>query len=306
MSLTPEEQRFFETGDASALTPGAPAPAPVDNAALDLAALGTETVPAPAPAAPAPAPVAQTPAPAPTQPDAAEVLRQSLAETERKLVELQAQQKAAQTPAAPAQPPAPDPAEDPLGALLHKLNTMEAQIKQIQEAGTQQTEAQKQMAQFNAFQQQVVGLRNEFVKTHADFDDAYAHLRAVRSEDLKSFGYTPQQIQETLFREEVALSERAIKEARNPAEVAYEMAKRHGYAPKAPAAPAPAPVAGPDAAAIARAQAASRQLPASTPAGGEVELTIEGLRQASEADINKLVLNDATWKKLTGADEYPL
>lgn len=307
MSLTPEEIKFFETGDASHLTAGAPAPAPAPDAApdpLELAALGNAPAPAPAPAPAEPPAVPPAPAPAPA-PDATEILRQSLQEAQRQVAELQAAQKTQPPAPAPADP-GPDATVDPVGALLHQIKGVQEQIKAIQEAQAQTTEQSTQMQRFQAFQQQVLGLRAEFEKTHADFNDAYQHLRTVRASDLAEFGMTKDQINQTLFQEEVALSEKAIREARNPAEVAYEMAKRHGYTPKA-AAPAPAPApAGPDAAAIARAQSASRQLPAAAPAGGDTELTLDGLRQASDADINKLVLNDASWKKLTGADQYPL
>jgi uncharacterized phage infection (PIP) family protein YhgE len=305
MSLSPEEQRFFETGDASALTAGTPAPAPAPDATpalLDLSGLGNAPAPAPAPiAAPAPsaAPVA-APAASPAQPEVVDILRQTLVDTQRQLAELQATRTTAAP--TPAPDPGPNPAEDPLGALMHQIKTVQEEVKALHAVHAQTTEQQTQVQRFQAFQQQVLGLRAEFEKTHADFNDAYTHLRSVRAADLSTFGLTQQQVNETLFREEVALSEKAVREARNPAEILYEMSKRHGYTPKA----APPPAGGPDAAAIARAQAAARTLPPSTPSGGEVELTAEGLRQASDADINKLVLNDAQWKKLTGADEYPL
>ena len=306
MSLSPEEQMFFETGDASHLQAppaDAPAPAPAPSP-LELAALSNEPpapAPAPAPAAtPAPAPAA-TPAPAPVPADAIEILTSRLQETQRQLAELEAA-RAKAAPPPPAEPPAPDPAVDPLGALMHKLEALQKQVQTVSESYKQTTEQSQAQANFQAFQQQVVGLRDQFVKTTPDFPDAYNHIRNARAADLASFGFNQQQINETLLREEIALSEKAIREAKNPAAELYEMAKRHGYTPKS--APAPAP-AGPTAAEIARAQAAGRQV-AAAPAVTEAELTAEGLRQASEADLNKLVMNDATWRKLTGADEYPL
>jgi hypothetical protein len=316
MALTPEEIKFFETGDASNLkvdpvaapTP-APAPAPVDP--LSMSGLGNEPVAAPV-AAPIAAPVvAPVVAPAPS-PDVAEVLRRSLAEAQQQLADLQAQQRQAQKPPV-VEPPAPDPTVDPLGAVMHNLTTLQKQIESLKQSQAQTLEQQENQRAFTAFQGQVRELRDNFVKTAPDFPEAYNYLRETRAADLKAMGLNDSQVAETLFREEITLAQNAIRNARNPAEVAYETAKRHGWKPTAapapglpPGAPVAAPAGGPDAAAIARAQAASRQLPASTPAGSDVALTMEGLRAASDADLNKIVLNDAEWKRFTGAGQYPL
>lgn len=311
MSLTPEEQRFFETGDASHLQAGAPAPSPAPEPPalnpVDLQALATATAPAPPapPAAPVPPPpAAPAPAPAPAEDPKLEILRQSLAETQRQLAEAIAAQKAAQPPEKQEEPPDPN---DPLAVLMHKINTIAESVKTLQEQTVKQASQSAEVQRFQAFKGHVQALADEFSKTHPDFNAARDYLRANRVADLQAYGMTTQQIQETIFREEVALSESAIRQAKNPAQVLYESAQRHGYkqaAAPAPA-PAPAPSAGPTAEAIQRAQAAARQLPAQ-PSAGEVELTEQGLRQASEADLNRMVLDDAAWKRLTQQDQYPL
>jgi hypothetical protein len=313
MALTPEEIRFFETGDASSLKADPPAPAPAPAPVVDPLTLsgisGGVEPPAPAPVATPPAPVAAPAATPPVEGQVAEVLRRSLAEAQQQLADLQAQQRQLMQRQAPPAAPAPDPAVDPLGAFNHKIDTLQKQIETLVASQQQTTEQQEQQARFNAFQNQVRELRDNFVKTTPDFPDAYNYLRDTRAADLKAMGLNDQQVSETLFREEITLSQNAIRNARNPAEVAYEAAKRHGYKPvaaPAPGAPPASPLAGPDAAAIQRAQAAARNLPAATPAGGDVALTMEGLRAASDADLNKIVMNDAEWKRFTGAGQYPL
>lgn len=310
MSLTPAEQLFFETGNADHLTADLPAvpvpPTPSPNA-LDVQALAAD-VPAvaPAPTAPTPpAPAVQAPA-TPVASEAETILRQTLRDTQQELAELRVQKPAPVS--APAPEPAPDPSVDPLGALMYELKIVREELASLKAANTQLTEQQQQAARFQTFQQQVLSLRDEFAKTQSDFNDAYTYLRNARASDLSEFGYTSQQVNEALLREEIALSEKAIREAKNPASVIYDMAKRHGYTakttpPPQPTAPTSAP--GPDAAAIARAQAAGRDL-RTAPTSQEVDLTDAGLRAASEADLNRMVLNDAEWKKLTQADQYPL
>jgi hypothetical protein len=243
------------------------------------------------------------PAPPPVNAEAADILRQSLENAHTRVGELQAQLEALSKAPAPAQTPAPDPETDPLGHLLHKIETMSKALTEMQTQIADQREQQTQLTQFQQFQNQVNALRDEFAKTHADFGDAYNHLRAARTADLKMLGYQPVDIQKTLLQEEVRLSQNAIQQGKNPAEVVYDMAKRHGYAPKA-AAPAPAP-ATPDAklAAIQQGQKGSTQLP-STPQLDDI--TLDGLKGASDADLNKIVHDPAMWAKITGADSYPL
>lgn len=300
-TLTPEEIKFFETGELQPGMQPAPLPDPVAAAPSEAPA-----APAPAPTAAAPAAPAVAPAPSPEHnAETAEILRQSLEATTQRVAELQASIQALQAkpPAAPTEAPAPDPNTDPLGHLLHKLETMGKAVADMQTQLSNQREQDSQLSQFQAFQARVNELRNVFVKTTPDFGDAYQYLRESRATDLKSFGLTPQDIQKTLLQEEISLSQIALQQGKNPAAAVYEMAKRHGYVPKA-ATPAAAPVAPNDKLnAIQQAQAAAKNLP-STPQLEDI--TVEGLKGASDADLNKIVHDPSLWAKITGADQYPL
>jgi hypothetical protein len=291
-TLTADEMKFFETGElqpSMAPPPEPPAPAPVAAAPVE----------PPAVEPPAPMP----PAPSPHNAETAEILRQSLEAAHTRVGELQAQLESLAKPPAPAASPAPDPETDPLGHLLHKIDTMSKALGEMQSQIADQREHQTQLTQFQQFQQQVNTLRDEFAKTHTDFGDAYNHLRSARVADLKMYGYTPQDIQKTLLQEEVALSQNAIKLGKNPAEAVYDMAKRHGYVPKGAPPPA-APVPPNDKlTAIQQGQRSSQQLP-STPQLEDI--TVEGLKGASDADLTKLVNDPNMWAKITGADSYPL
>lgn len=304
--LTPAEQKFFETGELQPGMAPAPAPAPAEPQLnpLDLAGVGIGLNNAPAPA-PAPAPSPAAPAPAPAIDPTIEILRRSLAEANQQVGQLQQQialQQAAQlNTQAPAAAPAPDKATDPLGRMFHELETVNRTVHTLQEQLNNQNNQNQQFNTFQQFQSNVMQLRDQFATTTPDFKDAYAHLRDSRIADLRSYGMSQQQINEALFREEVVLSENAIRQGRNPAEVVYEMSKRHGYAPKIAAAPAQSPQSKLET--IEHAQSAARNLPKIPQ---NEDLTAEGLKAASEQDLNRLVLDPKAWSKIVGGDQYPL
>ena len=304
--LTPAEQKFFETGE---LQPGMQAILePPAHDPVAAAALASAPAPAPAPAVEPPKLEAVPPAPGPQEPgtvaDATEILRRSLMEAQARVGALE-QFIQQQSTAKPADPKieAPNPDVDPLGSMMHQLGSLNKTVTELQAALTQQQTQQTQVSQFQQFQNHVRELKDEFVKSAPDFNDAFNHLRNGRIADLRALGMNDQQIKMTLFQEETSLAESSIRNGRNPAEVLYEMSKRHGYTPRV--AGTPAAPAQPDAklTAIQQAQAAARNLP-STP--NVADITLDGLKNASDDDLNKMVLDPKVWSKITGTDQYPL
>lgn len=303
-TLTADEMKFFETGELPASI--APAPAPVDAPApapspIDVAGLSAGT-PAPA-ATPAPAPTAE-PAAAPAQNDVLASLSQAVSAANQQIAELRAQLEAKANPPAPP-PPAPDKATDPIGAMFHELEQANKAILALQESLKQQSTQSQQQTALQQFQTNVRAMRDEFAKTATDFQDAYNHLRTARVSDLQAFGLPQDKINEAIAQEEFAIAQTAIQQGKNPAAVVYDMAKRHGYVPKqAGAAPAPAPGAPtPDDKLRSIQQAQHPNLPRN-PQPEEVK--IESLRNMSDADLNKLVMDPASWGKIGGTDHIPI
>lgn len=296
-TLTPEEIKFFETGE---LQPGMnPEPPPEPAVAPPPPAAPPVAV---APPPPPPGPPTEPPTQSPQQLEVAEILRTQLAEAERRVGQLEA--SIAQLQQKPQTPAEVEPGDDdPLGQMMYKLNAVNKVVADLQTRIVEQQTQQTELTKFQQFQAQVGELRDQFVKTHADFNDAYNHVRTARIADLKAFGMSQADIQKQLFQEEVQLAQNAIRSGKNPAEVVYDMAKRHGYTPKTT--PAPATPTTPDAklTAVQQAQSAARPLP-STPQLEEI--TLEGLKGASDADLNKLVADDKLWSKITGADQHPI
>ena len=310
--LTPEEQHFFESGgDTSRLqpapgmldTPTPPTTPTPEYTPLDTAGLGNVPPPVVTPPVVTPPVVTPTPPVVPPQNDASEIMRAALADAQRTAAELQV--RLDQATAQPKTPPVevPDPTTDPLGNMLHQLDQVNKNVADLQARLLEQQTTQQQINAFQQFQKQVVSMRDQFKLTAPDFDAAYQHVRNARVADLKLFGIPEADIPKQLFQEEVALSEAALRQGRNPAEVLYDMAKRHGYTGTVKAtAPVP-PAAKLDA--VKQGNAITQ--PSTLPSQPNIEdITVESLKDASDADLNKLVTDPAAWAKIAGSNNIPI
>lgn len=293
--LTPDEIAFFATGELPAALQGE-----ADAAA---AAAAAPAVAEPAPAAPAAATAvaapAETTAPAAPADTTTALLERFMAEEraqrttlETKLAELQTQLAER---AKPAEPEAPDEGDDPLGAMLHTLKAVNTQVQALETRLTTEQQNNLLKQQFEQFTNSVRATKEAFEATTPDFKDAYAHIRAIRTADLQMAGAPEADIPKILLQDELQIAQNAIQRGKNPAEEMYNMAKRYGYAAKA--APAIAPDAATKIAALKAGMEAAKTIPA---AGTESELTLAGLKDASNADLNKLVQNDDMWEKVVG------
>ena len=232
-----------------------------------------------------------------TQPanEVAEMLRQSLATEQQRYAEAkvrldalekQLQEKLAQ------KVDEPDPNSDPLGAMMHQLSEVNRNVADLQTKLSQEQQNNLLKQQFEQFTDSVRQIKVAYEKTVPDFNTAYEYIRNVRTEDLRAVGAHESDIPKILLQDELNISQNAIQRGKNPAEEIYKMAKRYGYAPKAlattPAAKLETVIKGQ--------QAAISPARAST----EAELTAEGLRDAGDADLNKMVQDDKLWAKLVG------
>lgn len=228
------------------------------------------------------------------QNEALELLRKSLQEEQRLRADLEARLNA-QTEANKPKIEAPDPDTDPLGAMMHQLNSVNKTVQDLQSKLLEQRQQQEQQQQLTEFQTSMRNLRDEYVKVTPDFQAAYDHLRNTRTEDMKAIGIPNDQIQQALLRDELIIAQNAIQQGKNPAAIMYEMSKRHGYSPSSVKQPVQ-PSAKLET--IQRGQQSSKPLSATPPTHDDVSL--ETLKNASDADLNKLVLDDKSWNKISG------
>lgn len=231
--------------------------------------------------------------------DVADMLRQSLATEQQRYAEaktrLDALEKQLQEKFAP-QDAAPDPETDPLGAMMYQLKQVNENVADLQQKLSQDQQNNLLKQQFETFTNSVRQIKAEYEKIVPDFNAAYEHIRSVRMEDLRAVGVPESEIPKVLLQDELNISQNAIQRGKNPAEEMYNMAKRYGYAPKS-ASQTSHLTPEQKLANIAKGQQTTRQ---PGRAATESELTLEGLKDAGDFDLNKMVQDDKLWHKLVG------
>lgn len=148
----------------------------------------------------------------------------------RRMQELfQASQQSRQQPQQYRDPNA-DP--DPVAALAHNQQLTVQQLAHLQ----QERQHQEQQRQHEEYQQRVISWAQSqadgFRKETPEFDDAYNHLRTVRVQELQAMGLPVEQIKRTLYNDEMWVYHHAAQAGKNPAEIAFNMAKAAGWKPK--------------------------------------------------------------------------
>lgn len=276
--LTQAEQDFFATGE---LPDELAAQQTIDQPGTPITQPDPPATPITEPAAPIN--------------EVADMLRQSLAAEQQRYAEakirLDALEKQLQERLQP-QVAAPDPNTDPLGAMMHQLAQVNATVTDLQAKLTQEQQNNLLKQQFEQFTNSVREIKTTYEKTVPDFNDAYQHIRNIRTEDLRLNGISEAEIPKILLQDELNIAQNALQRGKNPAEEMYNMAKRYGYAAKAQTLTPDQKLAN-----ITKGQQTTRQ---PTRAAPESELTLEGLKDAGDADLNKLVQDNKLWAKLVG------
>ena len=122
----------------------------------------------------------------------------------------------------------PDPEEDPIGYLRYQNEQLAKKIETL----TSGQETEKQAQQSQASLQRLGAMEEQFAKENPDYFDAMEFLRDARVADYMASGDTEEEAKDNWAKESLFFVQRAAKNGNNPIEVAYTMAKRHGYQPK--------------------------------------------------------------------------
>lgn len=155
------------------------------------------------------------------------------------------------------------PAADDPAAVEHLRNRL-AELDQRQTQVTQRMDT----ADLNQRETQELGTlmqssEAQFRAETPDYDEGIAHLVAARASELAEYNVPAAQAQQIIAEEAVEIVRTAVQLGRNPAELAYAIAKSRGYRPAQTDQQQNPPANGGAAAtveAIARAQAASKSL----------------------------------------------
>lgn len=134
----------------------------------------------------------------------------------------------------------PDFLEDPKGYIDTKLTKAQEALKKLDEAEAGRKKQEEQQRTVQTIVSNIGAKEQEFVKSTPDYNDALAHARSVRAQQLALIypNATPQQITQQIGNEELSAAAQVLQSGGDPAAFAYAYAKTLGYAPKAPAAAA--------------------------------------------------------------------
>jgi hypothetical protein len=185
----------------------------------------------------------------------------------------------------PAAPPKPSVDEQPVEVLRDIVQRVERQDIERQ-----------QMAQQAQLADALTAAEMQFAATVPDYEDATQHYTQQRAQELALFGNSPMQIREIMRNEALGIAQVAFQQGRNPAELAYSLAKQRGYAGKKAEAPkAPEPDAQRQIETLAKGSAASMSLGTAGGAPNEGGLSLKALADMSNEDFAKI--SDADFMK---------
>lgn len=192
------------------------------------------------------------------------------------------------------QPKPPSFDEDPVGALRYENETAKRELEQIKAWQAQQAQTQeqawRQQQYFGQIANAVTQAESEFAKENPDYMEAVSHFKKARGQQLAALGLPPQEIANYVQQEAFQIADTALRNGRNPAEAAFEIAKAAGWQRKAPEAQMQDKMA----TLQKGVKAASSLGSGGAPAG---KLTIEALAGMSDREFDE-ALKSGAWEKL--------
>ena len=186
----------------------------------------------------------------------------------------------------PKAPEIPDINTDPIGHFQTKQAILEKQLEEARGFQQQQVQMTQQQAHLQKIGAEVSRLEQEFAKVTPDYTQAQQHLFESWAQEARVIGRQPE---EAIKFWSMQIVQHAAQQNKNPAQVAYEMAKQRGYtgAQPKPQAQTQQPQ-GPNLDTIQRGLAASKSTsaaPGKAPPSGTP--TIEALLQMDDEDFAK-------------------
>lgn len=189
----------------------------------------------------------------------------------------------------------PDFEQDPASHLKTETEEINRKVDELTKSAKEQRELQTQQQQFDQFRNAVSTQEAEFLKTTPDYADALTFLRQLRQQDLTDLGVSQEQIAQALQTESMTIAANALRAGKNPAEVAYGIAKRYGYKKAEPEKKDEPKKEIEKIETIKKGQDAAKNVP--TGAGEGTDVTLEALANLSEDEIDRLVQDEKWWKK---------
>lgn len=168
--------------------------------------------------------------------------------------------------------------DDPIAYLDSRAEKTQKTIEELRE----ELHREREEGRAKSFQTQIQTLESDFASKHADYWDALEHLKGSRIEELSLMGLSEDKITETIMGEYATLVTGALKNGKNPAEVAYNLSQKRGYKAKEEK-----PDEKKTLKSLSKKQEASGSLSSETGKSSKDELTPEDALDLSPEEFNK-------------------
>jgi len=185
----------------------------------------------------------------------------------------------------PKAPEIPDINSDPIGHFQAKQAELERKLQEAESWRKQTQQVTQQQEVLQKIGTEVSRLEQEFAKSTPDYHQAQQHLFASWAQEAQALGASPE---EAIRFWSMQIVQRAGQQNKNPAQVAYELAKQRGYTGAAPKPQAATQTQqGPNLDTIQRGLAASKSTSAAPGKAAPGTPTIEALLQMDDDDFAK-------------------
>lgn len=185
----------------------------------------------------------------------------------------------------PKAPEIPDINTDPIGHFQAKQAELERKLQEAESWRKQTQQVTQQQEVLQKIGTEVSRLEQEFAKSTPDYHQAQQHLFASWAQEAQALGASPE---EAIRFWSMQIVQRAGQQNKNPAQVAYELAKQRGYTGAAPKPQAATQTQqGPNLDTIQRGLAASKSTSAAPGKAAPGAPTIEALLQMDDDDFAK-------------------
>lgn len=125
--------------------------------------------------------------------------------------------------------PRPDPQDDPIGYLAWLNDRVDQMDQREAETAAQARERENNQRVVNDVITRTTEYDTAFKETTPDYFEAVGFLNDARTNDFIVQGYSPQDARNMMLQEALGRASNALNQGRDPAEIAYSLAKSRGF-----------------------------------------------------------------------------
>ena len=185
-------------------------------------------------------------------------------------------------------PKVPEFHEDPANHLKHEVESLKPVTQEVE----QLKKTFQEQAAASELARRTTAAESEFMREFPDYLDSVTYLKGIVDKNLQLLGLDdPAQRMAAVNEQAVNLAKSAIQAGKNPAQVAYELAKNYGYKAKAKE---------PDLEKKIETIERGQKLP-SMPSGGKKESPLTTIEAMDDDELNAAIDDPVKWRKLIGA-----